>query len=124
MKTMNRELAQAAQVLASALVQAKPIREYREATERMAADPQATALLDELQQVQAEIRVRQNNGGVTRQELEQLRELQSHVKSHPAIAAFMEAQLQAQAYLPAINRELSELLGVDFATLGRVSNCC
>ncbi len=124
MKTINRELAEAARALGTALAQTAPIREYREATDRMASDSQATALLDELQQVQADTRVRQNNGKVTRQEIEHLRDLQSRVQVHPSIVAFMQAQLQAQAYLPAVNRELSDLLGVDFATLGRVSNCC
>ncbi len=124
MKTINPELAQAARALGNALTQTQPMRDYQAASERMAADSRATSLLEELQQVQAEIRVRQNTGQVTREDLDKLRDLQSRVQAYPAIAAFMEAQLQVQAFLPAVNRELSNLLGVDFAALGRVSSCC
>ncbi len=124
MKTINAELAQAARALGNALGDTKPIREYRQASECMAADPMATGLLEELQEAQAEMRVRQNNGRVTREDLDKLRSLQSRVQAYPAIAAFMESQLQVQAFLPAVNREISDLLGVDFAALGRVSNCC
>ncbi len=124
MKILHPELAQAARTLGNALAQTKPLREYREATDRLVEDREATALLDELQCMQTDIRLRQNNGSVTAADLARLRDLQSRVKSHPTIAAFSEAQLQVQAYLPTVNRELSELLGVDFATLGRVSSCC
>ncbi len=93
MKILHPELAQAARTLGNAIAQTKPLREYREATDRLAGDREATALLDELQRMQADIRLRQNNGSVTAADLARLRDLQSRVKSHPTIAAFGEAQL-------------------------------
>lgn len=37
--------------------------------------------------------------------------------------AYVRAQQDAMAYLPGVNLEISELLGVDFAALSNVSTC-
>ncbi len=124
MGDLRPEVKTTAQALGHALKNTVPLDEYAKATARLAADGEATGLLDELQRVQAEVRLRQNDGGVTPADLERLRHLQSTVQAHPTIAAFLDAQLQAQASLRQVNMEISERLGVDFATLGRVSTCC
>ncbi len=124
MGDLRPEVKTTAQALGHALKSTAPLDEYTKATARLEADGEATGLLDELQRVQAEVRLRQSDGGVSAADLERLRHLQSTVQTHPTIAAFIDAQLQAQASLRQVNAAISERLGVDFATLGRVSNCC
>ncbi len=124
MKELPPELKQAAQQLGSALKNTPPLRAHSEALARMEADSRATALLDELQRVQADFRARQSNGGVTADDIARLRQLQSDVQAHPAIAAFIGAEQEAKAYLPQVNQVISGLLGIDFASLGRVQGCC
>jgi cell fate (sporulation/competence/biofilm development) regulator YlbF (YheA/YmcA/DUF963 family) len=123
-KELQPELKQATQALGNALKNTPPLRAYADAVARMGADAQATALLDQLQRVQSDLRVRQaNNGSITQADIARLRQLQYDVQTHPTIAAFIEAQQVAMAYLPEVNQEISALLGIDFATLGRVNVC-
>ena len=124
MKELSSEMKQAVQNLGNALKSTPLLRAYADAISKMTVDAQATALLDELQRVQADIRVHQSNGGVTQQDTERLRQLQFDVQAHPTIAAFLAADQQAKAYLPQVNQAISDLLGIDFASLGRVSGCC
>jgi cell fate (sporulation/competence/biofilm development) regulator YlbF (YheA/YmcA/DUF963 family) len=121
MKELPPELKQAALQLGSALKNTAPLRTYADARVQMKADTQATALLDELQRAQAD--VRQSNG-VTADDIARLRQVQSEVQSHPTIAAFIAAEQKAKAYLPQVNQAISDLLGIDFASLGRVQGCC
>ena len=124
MKELAPELKHATQNLGKALKNVPALRAYADAIVRMEADAQATALLDELQRVQADMRARQSNGGVTADDTARLRQLQAEVQAHPTIAAFLAADQQAKAYLPQVNQAISNLLGIDFASLGRVSGCC
>ncbi len=124
MGELRPEVKTAAQALGHALKTTASLDEYARVTARLEADGEATGLLDGLQRVQAQVRLRQSDGGVSAADLEHLRHLQSTVQTHPTIAAFIDAQLQAQASLRQVNMEISERLGVDFATLGRMSTCC
>jgi len=120
---LRPEVKQAAQVLGNVLKNTPPLRAYADAIATMTADAEATALLDQLQDLQADIRVRQSNGGVSQEDLARLRQLQSQVQTHPTIAAFIEAQQSATAYLPQVNQEISQLLGIDFASLAAPASC-
>ncbi len=123
MKELAPELKQATQNLGNALKNVPVLRTYADALAKMEADVHATALLDELQRTQADIRTRQSNGGVTAADTARLRQLQADVQAHPTIAAFLAADQQAKAYLPQVNQAISKLIGIDFASLGRVSEC-
>jgi cell fate (sporulation/competence/biofilm development) regulator YlbF (YheA/YmcA/DUF963 family) len=124
MKKLPPELKQAVQTLNAALKQSPPLRAYADALAKMEADPSATGLLDELQRVQADLRVRQSNGGVTLADTARLRQLQADVQTHPTIAGFLAADREAKAYLPQVNQLISDLIGIDFASLGRTKGCC
>ncbi len=124
MKELPPELKQVTRNLGNAIKNTPPLRAYADALGQMSADAQATALLDELQRVQANVRVRQSNGGVAADDIARLRQLQSEMQSHPTIAAFTVADQQAKAYLSQVNQAISDLLGIDFASLGRISGCC
>ncbi len=124
MKKLPPELKQAGQTLSEAVKQAPPLWAYAEALAKMDADRSATELLDELQRVQADLRVRQSNGGITQADTARLRQLQADVQAHPMIAAFLTADRAAKAYLPQVNQHISNLIGIDFASLGRTQGCC
>ncbi len=124
MTELRPELKQASGKLVQALEQSAPFRAYVQALTKMEADPSATALLDELQHVQQDVRVRQGDGSVTQEDTARLRQLQSAVQSHPAIAAFLAADLEVKAFLPQVNGLISDLIGIDFASLGRTQGCC
>jgi cell fate (sporulation/competence/biofilm development) regulator YlbF (YheA/YmcA/DUF963 family) len=60
---------------------------------------------------------------VTQSDVEELRAVQTQVQANPAIIAYAQSQQDAVNFLREINQEISQLLGVDFATLAKQSTC-
>jgi len=113
----------AAERLAAAIEAAEPITAYRRAKARLDGDAHAHELLRLLSDAQADLRRRQSNGGVTQEVLENVRAIQREVQSNVIIMDFAMAQQEAIAYLPQVNLEISQLLGVDFASLAGPASC-
>ncbi len=125
MKPLQPELEQAVQALNTALKQASPLQAYNDTLSKMEDDASATQLLDELQRVQSDLRRRQSDGGISEADTARLHQLQADVQAHPTIAAFLAADQAAKVYLVQLNQFISDLLGIDFAALGRPkSGCC
>ena len=121
---MDERLQQATEQLGRALRASAPVRAYLDASTDLGTDIGATGLLDELAQRQAALRVKQDDGGLSQADIDDLRALQFRVQTQPTIAAYLQAQQDLRALLPQINYEISQLLGVDFAALARKSGCC
>jgi len=117
------DLLKAAQVLAETLLRAEPIAAYQKARARLDADSEARALLERFLVAQAELRIRQARGMVTQVDVHKLRTLQREVQASSTLIAYVEAQQAAMAFLPEVNREISQLLGVDFASLAGPASC-
>lgn len=95
-----------------------PIAAFWQAKERLEADQEAQRLLAELQQRQQALMLKQQNGrDVTEEDIDDLRRLQWEAQQNPVIMGFVQAQRYAQAFLPEVNREISQLLGFDFGGL-------
>ena len=124
MDTLNPQLRDAIAALGAAVKGLPELHAYREATSRMDADADTTELIDHVQRLQAELRVKQANGLVTRDDIACLRHLQQAVQAQPTFTALMAAQKDAQACLPPINQEISQMLGIDFAALAAPASCC
>lgn len=101
-----------------------PIAAFRQAQARLEADREAQRLLTDLQQRQEALMQKQRGGGdVTQEEIDALRRLQREAQSNPVIMAYVQAQQQAQAFLPAVNMEISQLLGFDFGAMAGAGGC-
>lgn len=117
-------LLEAASSLTENLTQSEPLLRYKAAEQRLHADPQAMQLLADLSAVQQKIRQQQYSGGISQKDLAQLRSLQSAVGTNETIQDHMLTQELAVAFLREVNQEISQLLGVDFASLARRSSGC
>ncbi len=124
MKQLQPELEQAVQALNIALKQAPPLQAYTDTLTKMEDDASATQLLDELQQVQSAVRAGQTNASLRAEDTARLRQLQADVQAHPTIAAFLAADHAAKVYLVQLNQFISDLIGIDFASLGRSKSAC
>ena len=124
MDTLTPQLRDAITALGAAVKGLPELHAYREATSRMEADADTMNLIGHLQRLQAELRVRQADGVVTRDDISRLRYLQQSVQAQPTFIALMAAQKEAQACLPPINQEISLMLGTDFAALAAPASCC
>jgi cell fate (sporulation/competence/biofilm development) regulator YlbF (YheA/YmcA/DUF963 family) len=120
---LSPDLLAAADGLAEALAQSEPIAAYHRARQALDTDAAASGLLNELMTAQAGARRRQTNGGLTPADVEQLRALQNEAQANRIIMTYIRTQQAAVAYLPAVNREISQLLGVDFAALSNTATC-
>ncbi len=117
------DLMAATQALAENLLASESITIYHQAYARFNADPRARDLIQHLSQVQSELRRKQANGGVTQAEVDQLRQLQSEAHANRAVIDYAQTQQAAVNYLRTINQEISQLIGVDFASLAKKSRC-
>jgi cell fate (sporulation/competence/biofilm development) regulator YlbF (YheA/YmcA/DUF963 family) len=109
--------------LATVITSAEPIAAYLQAKARLDTDPQARDLLECLSSAQSDLRMRQVNGNITQADLDHLRTLQLQVQSNHVIMDYTETQQAAIAYLPQVNQEISQLIGVDFASLVGPASC-
>jgi len=80
-------------------------------------------LLEQLSAAQAELRTRQMSGSVIQNDIDALRALQGEVQSNRVIRNYAQTQQAAIAFLPQVNQEISQLLGLDFASLVLPANC-
>jgi cell fate (sporulation/competence/biofilm development) regulator YlbF (YheA/YmcA/DUF963 family) len=96
----------------------------RQAQARLDDDPQARALLEQLSQAQADLRKKQAGGSVSQAEIDDLRSLQEQVQSNTIIMTHARGQQDATNFLREINGEISQLLGLNFATFANRSTCC
>jgi cell fate (sporulation/competence/biofilm development) regulator YlbF (YheA/YmcA/DUF963 family) len=114
---------QVTEALGQNLAYSAPFLRYGAAGRALSEDGAATALLRELGRLQGELRRRQNQGAVTAGDLARLRQVQADVQANAVIADYLRAQQEVTLYVQEINAEISNLLGVDFAGLARVSGC-
>lgn len=96
---------------------------YQQALTRMKEDRQACALLEQLSRSQADLRKKQSEGGVTQAEVEALRAVQEQVQQNKFIMAYARTQQEAVNLLREINAEISQLLGIDFASFTNRATC-
>ncbi len=105
----------AAQGFALKLRASPPIAAFRQARARLEADEEAQNLLEELQERQRALMLKQQDGrGITQEEIDALRRLQREVQRNPVITDYVQAQQQALAFVAQVNMEISQLLGFDF----------
>lgn len=116
-------LQEAADALISNLMASEPLIRYQQAMALYNQDEPARTLLEQLSQVQASARQAQASGSVTQANIAVLRTLQAQVQGNPVIMEYAQAQQEAVNYLREINTEISQLLGIDFASFTNRAIC-
>lgn len=121
---LTPELSEAVDALAENLLASEPFLALETAYLRLQEDAQARDLLQRFRQAEATLRQRQANRTLTQADIAAYRSLQAAAAANALIAGYEQAQQNIAAYLRDVNRDLSQLLGVDFASLARRSGCC
>ncbi len=124
-KTINLplELHQATESLIENLLASEAFLAYQQTQSAMNSDSEARGLLELLSTLQTALRHKQNANSVTQSDIDELRAVQTQVMANPVIMAFSRSQGDAVNFLREINQEISQTLGVDFATLAKQSTC-
>jgi cell fate (sporulation/competence/biofilm development) regulator YlbF (YheA/YmcA/DUF963 family) len=114
---------EAAEALITNLLASEEFIHYLQSLARLNEDPVELDLLNQLSQAQANLRKKQANGGVTQSEVDTLRVLQEQVQHNKIIITYTHTQQDAINLLRAINDEISQLLGINFASFANHSTC-
>jgi cell fate (sporulation/competence/biofilm development) regulator YlbF (YheA/YmcA/DUF963 family) len=121
--TLSPDLVAATHALADVLMQAEPLAAFHHAWQTLNDDTTATGLLDALTAAQADMRRSQMNGDATQAGVDHMRDLQRQVQTNALIMTYVRAQRDAAAYLPGVNMDISDLLGIDFAAFSNAATC-
>ena len=117
------QLQEATQLLIDHLLASEAFTQYQTARHNMDADKEAHELMDQLSKAQARVRQMQGKGEVNQAEVDSLRLLQQRVLRNPVIMDFAGSQQDAINLLREVNGEISQLLGIDFASFANHSTC-
>ena len=120
---LNPSMQEAADALIGNLLASEAFVRYQLAQARLNDDQQAQALLKQLSQAQAKLRNKQANSHLSKEEIESLRAMQGEVQSNEVIKAYAQAQHEAVNLLRELNGEVSQLLGINFASFANHATC-
>ena len=121
---LTPELTEAVDALAENLLAAEPFLALEGTYLRLQEDAQARDLQQRFKQAEATLRQRQANRTMTQADMAAYRTLNAEAQANELIAGYEAAQQAIAACLRDVNRDLSQHLGVDFATLAKRSGCC
>ncbi len=116
-------LQEATQALIEQLLASEQLVDYQQARARLNEDREAQALLERLSQAQASLRQKQGSGTLDQAELDRLRLLQQRAQRNSVIVEYANSQQEAINLLREINKEISELLGINFASAANHAVC-
>lgn len=120
---LSPQLQEATQLLIDNLLASEAFAQYQNARSAMDSDQEAHTLLDQLRKSQARVRQMQAKGEVNQAEIDSLRLLQQRVLRNPVILGYLGSQQEAVNLLREVNQEISELLGINFASFANHATC-
>jgi cell fate (sporulation/competence/biofilm development) regulator YlbF (YheA/YmcA/DUF963 family) len=115
---------EATDMFISNLMASEAFSRYHQAQAALNQNLQANALLTQLSQMQTELRQKQANNTLTKDEIEALRALQAKARENAIIKEYADSQQAVIQFIREVNTEINQLLGIDFASLTRRSECC
>ena len=121
--TLSPQLQEATESLINNLLASEVFVHYQNAHARFKADQEACDLMDQLAKLQARLRQKQADGEVNQAEIDSLRLLQQRAQRNSVIMAYSQSQEEAVNLLREINREISQLLGLNFASFANHATC-
>jgi cell fate (sporulation/competence/biofilm development) regulator YlbF (YheA/YmcA/DUF963 family) len=120
---LSPQLQEATQSLIDNLLASEAFVRYQQTRAHFNADHEAHDLMEQLARTQARLRQKQSKGDVNQAEIDSLRLLQQRVQSNSVIMAYAQSQEEAVNVLREVNGEISQLLGINFATFANHSTC-
>ena len=121
---ISPNMQEATDVFISNLLASEAFVRYHQSQRHLNQDSQAQTLLNQLSQAQADLRKKQSESSLTREEVDSLRALQTQAQQNDVIKGYAEAQQAAVNFMREVNGEISQLLGIDFAGFTKRSGCC
>ncbi len=122
--TLSPTMQEATDMFISHLMASEAFVRYQQAQVTMNKDEQANLLLNQLSEMQTQLRQKQANNSLTKDEIDALRSLQAKARENAAIKEYADSQQEVIRFIRDVNIEINQLLGIDFASLTKRSGCC
>jgi cell fate (sporulation/competence/biofilm development) regulator YlbF (YheA/YmcA/DUF963 family) len=123
-KILSQTMQEATNIFISNLLASEPFVRYHQSQALLDHDSQAQTLLNHLSQTQTELRKKQADNSLSKDEIDSLRALQAQARENDVIQGYADAQQDVIKFLREINDEINQLLGIDFASFTKRSGCC
>ena len=120
---MTGEVSAAAKAFASALADTPEFRTFEESYHAFKHDRAAQEAVRLFQEKQRSLQAMQQLGMLEQKELDELEGLRDAMMNQPRVRAYVEAQNELTLLCQAAAKELSEALGLDFAS-ACAPGCC
>ncbi len=117
-KVLSPQLREAAQSLIDSLLASEAFMRYQKARKRIVQDLEVCTLLECLSIAESELRKERDIGSEGQKELKCLRSIQRRLRHNLVIREYDQSHREAVDLLRAINKEISQLSGIDFASFG------
>jgi cell fate (sporulation/competence/biofilm development) regulator YlbF (YheA/YmcA/DUF963 family) len=121
--TLSLELQEASQSFIENLLASEAFMHYQAARKLMSEDEEARILMERLSNAQATVRQKQASANVGQAEIDSIRLIQQRALHNAVILDYAQAQQEAVDFLREINGEISQLLGIDFASFANHATC-
>ncbi len=117
---LDQEMQDAARQLGEALRQDDLVREYLQAREDAASDPEASTLEKRMHETYNDLIARQQAGeGLNQANTSAFCEIRREAQSHPLISKRTDMLRLTRPYLNQVAEEISLVLGVDYTALAK-----
>ena len=116
-------LQEATRSLIDHLLASEVFLRYQKAYAQFNENEEAQVLLEQLTQAQSRLRQKLGKGEVNQAEVDSLRLLQERVQRNSVIMTYAQSQQEAIHFLREINNEVSQWLGINFASFANHSTC-
>jgi len=120
---LSSTMQEAADALIANLLASEAFIRYQQFQACLKEDRQAGTLLEQLSLAQADLRKKQANSGVKQAEIDALRTLQEQVQNNKVLMTYALTQQETIYFLREINDEISQLLGINFASFANHATC-
>ena len=121
---LSPTMQEATNVFISNLLASEAFIRYHQSKTLLDHDSTAQALLNQLSQAQTDLRKKQADSSLSKDEIDSLRALQTQARENDVIQGYADAQQDVIKFLREINEEINQLLGIDFASFTKRSGCC
>jgi cell fate (sporulation/competence/biofilm development) regulator YlbF (YheA/YmcA/DUF963 family) len=123
-KILSPTMQEATNVFISNLLASEAFIRYHQSQTLLDHDSTAQALLNLPSQAQIDLRNKQADSSLSKDEIDSLRALQTQARENDVISGYANAQQDVIKFLREINDEINQLLGIDFASFTKRSGCC
>ncbi len=121
---LTADLNNAAVSFARSLKSAAVVARYWEARHSFESDVQLARSRDSLNRAAQSFREKQSAGTLSERDINRVRVLQAKLNLHPRAVELLSAQQEMVELLQECNQQMTEVLGIDFASAGVPAGCC